>query len=308
MAIYKSITELTGNTPLVELTNIEKEFGLKARLLAKVEFFNPAGSVKDRIAVKMIRDAEEAGILKKGAVIIEPTSGNTGIGLAAAAASLGYKMIITMPETMSVERRKLIAAYGAEIVLTDGAKGMKGAIEKADEIKKSTDGGVILGQFINPSNPKAHFETTGPEIWKDTEGKVDIFVAGIGTGGTISGTGEYLKSQNPNVKVVAVEPADSPVLSKGVSGKHKIQGIGAGFVPDTLDTKVYDSINAVANESAFEWAKNIAKKEGILVGISSGAALYAAVEEAKKEENAGKTVVALLPDTGERYLSTELFD
>lgn len=308
MAIYKSITELTGNTPLVELTNIEKEFGLKARLLAKVEFFNPAGSVKDRIAVKMIRDAEKAGILKKGAVIIEPTSGNTGIGLAAAAASLGYKMIITMPETMSVERRKLIAAYGAEIVLTDGAKGMKGAIEKADEIKKSTDGGVILGQFINPSNPKAHFETTGPEIWKDTEGKVDIFVAGIGTGGTISGTGEYLKSQNPNVKVVAVEPADSPVLSKGVSGKHKIQGIGAGFVPDTLDTKVYDSINAVANESAFEWAKNIAKKEGILVGISSGAALYAAVEEAKKEENAGKTVVALLPDTGERYLSTELFD
>ncbi len=308
MAIYKSITELTGNTPLVELTNIEKEFGLKARLLAKVEFFNPAGSVKDRIAVKMIRDAEKAGILKKGAVIIEPTSGNTGIGLAAAAASLGYKMIITMPETMSVERRKLIAAYGAEIVLTDGAKGMRGAIEKADEIKKSTDGGVILGQFINPSNPKAHFETTGPEIWKDTEGKVDIFVAGIGTGGTISGTGEYLKSQNPNVKVVAVEPADSPVLSKGVSGKHKIQGIGAGFVPDTLDTKVYDSINAVANESAFEWAKNIAKKEGILVGISSGAALYAAVEEAKKEENAGKTVVALLPDTGERYLSTELFD
>lgn len=308
MAIYKSITELTGNTPLVELTNIEKEFGLKARLLAKVEFFNPAGSVKDRIAVKMIRDAEKAGILKKGAVIIEPTSGNTGIGLAAAAASLGYKMIITMPETMSVERRKLIAAYGAEIVLTDGAKGMKGAIEKADEIKKSTDGGVILGQFINPSNPKAHFETTGPEIWKDTEGKVDIFVAGIGTGGTISGTGEYLKSQNPNVKVIAVEPADSPVLSKGVSGKHKIQGIGAGFVPDTLDTKVYDSINAVANESAFEWAKNIAKKEGILVGISSGAALYAAVEEAKKEENAGKTVVALLPDTGERYLSTELFD
>ena len=308
MAIYKSITELTGNTPLVELTNIEKEFGLKARLLAKVEFFNPAGSVKDRIAVKMIRDAEKAGILKKGAVIIEPTSGNTGIGLAAVAASLGYKMIITMPETMSVERRKLIAAYGAEIVLTDGAKGMKGAIEKADEIKKSTDGGVILGQFINPSNPKAHFETTGPEIWKDTEGKVDIFVAGIGTGGTISGTGEYLKSQNPNVKVVAVEPADSPVLSKGVSGKHKIQGIGAGFVPDTLDTKVYDSINAVANESAFEWAKNIAKKEGILVGISSGAALYAAVEEAKKEENVGKTVVALLPDTGERYLSTELFD
>lgn len=308
MAIYKSITELTGNTPLVELTNIEKEFGLKARLLAKVEFFNPAGSVKDRIAVKMIRDAEKAGILKKGSVIIEPTSGNTGIGLAAAAASLGYKMIITMPETMSVERRKLIAAYGAEIVLTDGAKGMKGAIEKADEIKKSTDGGVILGQFINPSNPKAHFETTGPEIWKDTEGKVDIFVAGIGTGGTISGTGEYLKSQNPNVKVVAVEPADSPVLSKGVSGKHKIQGIGAGFVPDTLDTKVYDSINAVANESAFEWAKNIAKKEGILVGISSGASLYAAVEEAKKEENAGKTVVALLPDTGERYLSTELFD
>ena len=308
MAIYKSIIELTGNTPLVELTNIEKEFGLKARLLAKVEFFNPAGSVKDRIAVKMIRDAEKAGILKKGAVIIEPTSGNTVIGLAAAAASLGYKMIITMPETMSVERRKLIAAYGAEIVLTDGAKGMKGAIEKADEIKKSTDGGVILGQFINPSNPKAHFETTGPEIWKDTEGKVDIFVAGIGTGGTISGTGEYLKSQNPNVKVVAVEPADSPVLSKGVSGKHKIQGIGAGFVPDTLDTKVYDSINAVANESAFEWAKNIAKKEGILVGISSGAALYAAVEEAKKEENAGKTVVALLPDTGERYLSTELFD
>ena len=308
MAIYKSITELTGNTPLVELTNIEKEFGLKARLLAKVEFFNPAGSVKDRIAVKMIRDAEKAGILKKGAVIIEPTSGNTGIGLAAAAASLGYKMIITMPETMSVERRKLIAAYGAEIVLTDGAKGMKGAIEKANELKESTEGGVILGQFINPSNPKAHFETTGPEIWKDTEGKVDIFVAGIGTGGTISGTGEYLKSQNPNVKVVAVEPADSPVLSKGVSGKHKIQGIGAGFVPDTLDTKVYDSINAVANESAFEWAKNIAKKEGILVGISSGAALYAAVEEAKKEENAGKTVVALLPDTGERYLSTELFD
>ncbi len=308
MAIYKSITELTGNTPLVELTNIEKEFGLKARLLAKVEFFNPAGSVKDRIAVKMIRDAEKAGILKKGAVIIEPTSGNTGIGLAAAAASLGYKMIITMPETMSVERRKLIAAYGAEIVLTDGAKGMKGAIEKANELKESTEGGVILGQFVNPANPKAHFETTGPEIWKDTEGKVDIFVAGIGTGGTISGTGEYLKSQNPNVKVVAVEPADSPVLSKGVSGKHKIQGIGAGFVPDTLDTKVYDSINAVANESAFEWAKNIAKKEGILVGISSGAALYAAVEEAKKEENAGKTVVALLPDTGERYLSTELFD
>lgn len=307
MAIYKSITELTGNTPLVELTNIEKEFGLKARLLAKVEFFNPAGSVKDRIAVKMIRDAEEAGVLKKGAVIIEPTSGNTGIGLAAAAASLGYKMIITMPETMSVERRKLIAAYGAEIVLTDGAKGMKGAIEKAKELAETTENSFIPSQFTNPANPAYHRATTGPEIWADTDGKVDIFVAGVGTGGTVTGVGQYLKSQNPDVKVVAVEPAGSPVLSQGKAGAHKIQGIGAGFVPETLDTKVYDEIITVENEDAFKTGRDIARSEGVLVGISSGAAVWAATELAKRPENKGKTIVALLPDTGERYLSTPMF-
>ncbi|MCJ7855938.1 cysteine synthase A [Lachnospiraceae bacterium NSJ-143] len=308
MRIYKSITELTGKTPLIELTNIEKELGLKARIAVKAEYFNPAGSVKDRIAVRMIRDAEKSGVLKSGSVIIEPTSGNTGIGLAAAAASLGYRIIITMPETMSVERRKLMASYGAELVLTEGSKGMKGAIEKAEELASGVKGGVMLGQFVNRSNPEAHFDTTGPEIWEDTDGQVDIFVSGVGTGGTISGTGRYLKSKNPDIKVVAVEPEDSPVLSKGIAGKHKIQGIGAGFVPDTLDTGIYDSVETVKNDKAFEFARLAAKKEGILAGISSGAAICAAVREALKEENSGRLIVAVLPDTGERYISTELFE
>lgn len=307
MSVNKSITELIGGTPLMELVNYEKANNLNAHVVAKLEYFNPAGSVKDRVANAMIADAEEKGVLKPGATIIEPTSGNTGIGLAAVGTAKGYHVILTMPETMSIERRKLVAAYGAEVVLTSGSAGMKGAIAKAEELEKSIDGAVILGQFVNPANPKVHYETTGPEIWKDTEGKVDIFVAGVGTGGTVTGTGKYLKEQNPNVKIVAVEPATSPVLSKGTAGPHKIQGIGAGFVPDTLDTDVYDEIIAVDNDAAFETGRAIAKAEGILVGISSGAALYAATELAKRPENAGKTIVALLPDTGERYLSTALF-
>jgi cysteine synthase A len=303
--IYTSADQLIGHTPLLELTHVEE--GLGAKILAKLEYFNPAGSVKDRIAKAMLDDAEKSGKLKKGAVIIEPTSGNTGIGLASVAAARGYRIIIVMPETMSVERRQLMKAYGAELVLTEGAKGMKGAIAKADELAKEIPNSFIPGQFVNPANPAAHKATTGPEIWEDTDGKVDIFVAGVGTGGTVSGVGEYLKSQNPNVKVVAVEPASSPVLSKGVAGSHKIQGIGAGFVPDTLNTKVYDEIIAVENEAAFEAGREIGKKEGVLVGISSGAALWAAKELAKRPENKGKTIVALLPDTGDRYLSTALF-
>lgn len=305
--IKKNLTELIGGTPLMELTGYEQENNLKATVLAKLEYFNPAGSVKDRVANAMIADAEASGVLKPGATIIEPTSGNTGIGLAAVGTAKGYHVILTMPETMSIERRNLVKAYGAEVVLTDGAKGMKGAIAQAEELERSIEDAVILGQFVNPSNPKVHFETTGLEIWADTDGKVDIFVAGVGTGGTISGTGKYLKSQNPNVKVVAVEPATSPVLSKGTAGPHKIQGIGAGFVPDTLDTDVYDEIIAVENEDAFRAGRAIARTEGILVGISSGAAVWAAAELAKRPENAGKTIVALLPDTGERYLSTALF-
>ena len=303
--IYTSADQLIGHTPLLELTHVEE--GLGAKILAKLEYFNPAGSVKDRIAKAMLDDAEKSGKLKKGAVIIEPTSGNTDIGLASVAAARGYRIIIVMPETMSVERRQLMKAYGAELVLTEGAKGMKGAIAKADELAKEIPNSFIPGQFVNPANPAAHKATTGPEIWEDTDGKVDIFVAGVGTGGTVSGVGEYLKSQNPNVKVVAVEPASSPVLSKGVAGSHKIQGIGAGFVPDTLNTKVYDEIIAVENEAAFEAGREIGKKEGVLVGISSGAALWAAKELAKRPENKGKTIVALLPDTGDRYLSTALF-
>ncbi|MGN0557023.1 MAG: cysteine synthase A [Acutalibacteraceae bacterium] len=308
MSIYKSITELVGKTPLVEPVNFEKEFNVGARLLVKLEYFNPAGSVKDRIAKAMIEDAEQRGLLKPGAVIIEPTSGNTGIGLAAIAAAKGYRVILTMPETMSVERRKLLKGYGAELVLTDGAKGMTGAIEKADELARETENSFIPGQFVNPANPEAHERTTGPEIWEDTDGEVDIFVAGVGTGGTLSGIGKYLKRQNPQVQVVAVEPATSPVLSKGTPGPHKIQGIGAGFVPDTLDTSIYDEIIAVENEKAFEYGRALGHSDGILVGISSGAALYAAVQLARRPENAGKTVVALLPDTGDRYLSTPLFD
>lgn len=307
MAIKQSITQLIGNTPLLELVNFEKANNLNAKIVAKLEYFNPAGSVKDRVANAMIADAEAKGVLKPGATIIEPTSGNTGIGLAAVGSAKGYHVILTMPETMSIERRKLVAAYGAEVVLTSGSAGMKGAIAKAEELEKSIENAVILGQFVNPANPKVHYDTTGPEIWEQTEGKVDIFVAGVGTGGTVSGTGEYLKAQNPNVKVVAVEPATSPVLSEGKAGPHKIQGIGAGFVPDTLDTKIYDEVFPVPNEAAFAVGREIARREGILVGISSGAAVYAAAELAKRPENAGKTIVALLPDTGERYLSTALF-
>lgn len=306
--VYKSVTELIGRTPLMELKNIEKANSLNATIVAKLEYFNPAGSVKDRVAKAMIEDAEAKGILKEGATIIEPTSGNTGIGIASVATAKGYKTLLTMPETMSVERRNLLKAYGAEIVLTDGSKGMSGAIAKADELKNEIDGAVILGQFVNPANPMAHFNTTGPEIWEDTDGKVDIFVAGVGTGGTLSGTGKYLKTQNPDVKVVAVEPETSPVLSEGHGGPHKIQGIGAGFVPETLDTQLYDEIVKVPNEAALETANIIAKAEGILVGISSGAALWAALQLAQRPENAGKTIVAIFPDTGERYLSTGIFN
>ncbi|SEH52921.1 cysteine synthase A [Ruminococcus flavefaciens] len=306
--IYKGATGLIGNTPLVEFTNIEKSQGINATVLAKLEYFNPAGSVKDRIALAMIEDAEKRGVLKKGATIIEPTSGNTGIGLASIAAAKGYKIILTMPETMSVERRNILKAYGAEIVLTEGSKGMKGAIAKAEELAKETPDSFVPEQFENPANPEIHRLTTGPEVWNDTDGKVDIFVAGVGTGGTVTGTGEYLKSQNPNVKVVAVEPEDSPVLSKGTAGPHKIQGIGAGFVPKTLNTDVYDEVIAVSNEDSFETSKLIAKQEGILVGISAGAAYYAALELAKRPENKGKTIVALLPDSGDRYYSTPLFN
>ena len=305
--IYKDATELIGNTPLVEFNHIEKKEGLNAKILAKLEYFNPAGSVKDRIAKEMIEDAERKGTLKPGATIIEPTSGNTGIGLATIATAKGYKAIIVMPETMSVERRNIIKAYGAEIVLTEGAKGMKGAIAKAEELSKEIPDSFVAGQFVNPANPEAHRKTTGPEIWNDTDGKVDIFVAGVGTGGTVTGVGEYLKQQNPDVKVVAVEPATSPVLSKGTAGAHKIQGIGAGFVPDTLNTKIYDEIITIDNDAAFEGGKEIASIEGILVGISSGAAFVAAKELAKRPENAGKTIVVLLPDSGDRYYSTPLF-
>ena len=305
--IYTSADQLIGKTPLLELTHLEKAYDLKARVLAKLEYFNPAGSVKDRIAKAMIDDAEQKGLLKAGSVIIEPTSGNTGIGLASVAAARGYRIIIVMPETMSVERRQLMKAYGAELVLTEGAKGMKGAIAKADELAKEIPNSFVPGQFVNPANPKAHFETTGPEIFDDTDGKVDIFVAGVGTGGTITGVGQYLKSKNPNVKVVAVEPKSSAVLSTGVAGAHKIQGIGAGFVPDVLDTKVYDEIIPVENNDAFAAGKAVGKHEGVLVGISSGAAVWAAIELAKRSENAGKTIVVLLPDTGDRYLSTPLF-
>lgn len=305
--IYENITELVGGTPLVKVSNYSKAHGLEATILVKLEYLNPAGSVKDRIAKAMIEDAEKKGLLKPGSVIIEPTSGNTGIGLAAIAASKGYRAILTMPETMSVERRNLLKAYGAEIVLTDGAKGMKGAIAKADELAKEIPNSFIPGQFVNPANPAAHKATTGPEIWNDTDGKVDYFVAGVGTGGTLSGTGEYLKSKNPAIKAVAVEPETSPVLSKGVAGPHKIQGIGAGFVPDTLNTSIYDEIVPVSNEDAFATGKEIARRDGILVGISSGAALFAATQLAKRPENKGKTIVVLLPDTGDRYLSTPLF-
>ncbi len=307
MKTYERITDLIGNTPLLKLSNYIKAHSLRADIYAKLEYFNPAGSVKDRIARAMIDDAEKKGLLKPGSVIIEPTSGNTGIGLAAVAASRGYKVILTMPETMSIERRNLLKAYGAELVLTDGAKGMKGAIEKADELAKSTKDSFIPGQFVNPANPAAHIATTGPEIWNDTDGKIDIFVAGVGTGGTLSGVGKYLKEKNPNVKIVAVEPAGSPVLSKGTPGPHKIQGIGAGFVPDTLDTAIYDEIITVENEQAFAAGRELARNEGVLVGISSGAAVYAASVLASREENKGKLIVALLPDTGERYLSTPMF-
>lgn len=307
MTIYKNVTELIGNTPVVELSNLEKEVGLKAQLLAKVEFFNPAGSVKDRIAKRMIEKAEEQGLLKKGATIIEPTSGNTGIGLASVCASKGYKAIFTMPETMSVERRNLLKAYGAKIVLTPGSQGMKGAIAKAKELQESTPNSLIPSQFTNLENPQAHYETTGPELWEQTDGKIDIFVAGVGTGGTISGTGKYLKEKNPNIKIVAVEPEGSPVLSQGKAGPHGIQGIGAGFVPDTLNTQIYDEIITVTNENAYNTGRAIVQKEGLLVGISSGASVYAAIQLAKRPENEGKRIVALMPDTGERYLSTPMF-
>ncbi len=305
--IYTSADQLIGKTPLLELTHIQKELGLKARILAKLEYFNPAGSVKDRVAKAMIEDAENKGKLTKGSVIIEPTSGNTGIGLASVAAARGYRIIIVMPETMSIERRQLMKAYGAELVLTDGTKGMKGAIAEAERLEKETPGGIILGQFTNPANPQAHFDITGPEIYEDTDGNVDIFVAGVGTGGTVTGVGKYLKHNKPDVRIVAVEPASSPVLSKGTAGAHKIQGIGAGFVPDVLDTTIYDEVIAVENDDAFTYGALVGKKEGVLVGISSGAAVYAAVELAKRPENEGKTIVALLPDTGDRYLSTALF-
>ena len=304
---YKGTLDLIGNTPLVEVVNIEKELGLEAKLLVKLEYFNPAGSVKDRIAKSMIEDAEAKGLLKEGSVIIEPTSGNTGIGLAAIAAAKGYRIILTMPETMSVERRNILKAYGAELVLTEGAKGMKGAIARADELAKEIPNSFIPGQFVNPANPAVHRNTTGPEIWNDTDGQVDIFVAGVGTGGTISGVGSYLKEKNPNVKVVALEPADSPVLSEGRAGVHKIQGIGAGFVPDTLNTEIYDEIFTSTNEAAFETARLLAKKEGILTGISSGAALHAAIELARRPENKGKTIVVVLPENGDRYYSTPMF-
>ena len=307
MAAFTSIEQTIGNTPLVRVTKIEKEFGLKANLYVKLESFNPSGSVKDRIALSMIEEAEKKGILKEGSVIIEPTSGNTGIGLSSIATAKGYRIIITMPETMSVERRKIMKAYGAELVLTEGAKGMKGAIAKADELAKEIPNAIILGQFVNPANPKAHFEHTGPEIYRDLDGKVDVFVAGVGTGGTITGVGKFLKSKNKDVRIVAVEPKSSPVLSEGHAGAHKIQGIGAGFVPDTLDREIIDSITAVVDEDAFETSRTIGRKEGILVGISSGASLWAAIQEAKKPENAGRNIVALLADTGERYLSTALF-
>ncbi len=306
--IFKSVTDLIGRTPLIELEKIEKKYNLNARIVAKLEYFNPAGSIKDRVAKAMIEDAEQNGLLKPGATIIEPTSGNTGIGLASVATSKGYKTILTMPETMSMERRNLLKAYGAEIILTDGSKGMSGAIQKAGELQKEIEGAVILGQFENPANPKVHFETTGPEIWEDTDGNADIFVAGVGTGGTLSGVGKYLKSKNPAVKAVAVEPETSPVLSQGHGGSHKIQGIGAGFIPDTLDTEIIDEVVTVPNEAAFETADDIAKTEGILVGISSGASLWAALQLAKRPENAGKVIVALFPDTGERYLSTGIFN
>ena len=308
MAVYKKASELIGNTPLLELTHLEQEYELKAKLVAKLEYFNPAGSVKDRIALAMIEDAEAKGLIAPGATLIEPTSGNTGIGLASVAAAKGYRLIITMPETMSVERRKLMAAYGAELVLTEGSKGMKGAIAKAEELAKEIPGSFLPGQFVNPANPEIHKKTTGPEIWRDTEGEVDIFVAGVGTGGTITGTGSYLKEQNPKIQVVAVEPAGSPVLSEGRSGAHKIQGIGAGFVPQVLDTKIYDEIIPVADEDAFATGRKIAGAEGVLVGISSGAAVWAAIQLAKRPENEGKTIVVLLPDTGDRYLSTAMFE
>ena len=305
--IFKDVSELIGNTPLVELSNIEKKYSLNAKILAKLEYFNPAGSVKDRVAKAMIEDAERKGLLKEGATIIEPTSGNTGIGIASVATAKGYKTILTMPETMSVERRNLLKAYGAEIVLTDGSKGMSGAIEKAQQLKEEIDGAIILGQFENMANPQAHFDTTGPEIWNDTDGNVDVFIAGVGTGGTVSGTGKYLKSQNSKIKVIAFEPENSPVLSEGYSGTHKIQGIGAGFVPKALDTEIYDEVLKVPDDSAMNMANEIAKTEGILVGISSGASVWTAIQLAKKDEYKGKTIVALLPDTGERYLSTGIY-